>query len=146
MTIRTSMPSRRRAFGSAPTTSPSPPVLANGAHSELTTRTFSGTASRRVDAVVHVRKDVVLALDVGEPRLADGSSAEVVVEAVEAEDVLVHPARRVRDGRPGAHDEGPVARLREHELAGGLVERAPDEPVRRREAARELDHPLAGDV
>jgi hypothetical protein len=39
---RTSTPRRRSAFGSAPTTSPRPPVFANGAASDDTNRTFSG--------------------------------------------------------------------------------------------------------
>ena len=46
ITTRTSMPSARSALGSAPATSASPPVFANGAHSDATNRTFSGTLAR----------------------------------------------------------------------------------------------------
>src|SRR5215472_13424400 len=120
-------------------TSPRPPVLAKGAHSDVTKRTFSRTgtgrappwraASRRVDPIVELREEVVLRFDVREPALGDPSCLELVVETVEAQDVLVHPARRVRHGRPGAHDERPVATLHEHELARGLVEGAGRESV-----------------
>src|ERR1019366_10825933 len=37
---------------------------------------------------------------------------------------------------------GPVAGLREHDLARRLIERAPDGALRLGEAMRELDHPL----
>ncbi len=47
ITTRTSMPSARSALGSAPATSASPPVFANGAHSDATKRTFSGDAGTR---------------------------------------------------------------------------------------------------
>ena len=45
-------------------------------------------------------------------------------EATEGLDVLAHPARRVLEGGTRPHDEGPVARLREEQLARGLRERA----------------------
>src|SRR5215813_10691327 len=112
MMTRTSSPCRESAFGSVPITSPSPPVLANGAHSDVTKRTFRGppriAASRCVDAVVEIGEDVVPGLDVGEPRLVHAPGLQVVVETVEAQRVLVHPAGGVGDRRPGAHDERPV--------------------------------------
>src|SRR6266699_3304070 len=43
--MRTSWPSRRRAFGKAATTSPSPPVFAKGAHSDATKRRRSLASS-----------------------------------------------------------------------------------------------------
>src|SRR5215468_4221955 len=133
MITRTSSPCRRSAFGRAPMTSPRPPVLAKGAHSDETKRTFNeGTAgappwraaSRRVDAIVELWEEVVLRLDVREPRLGDPILRQLAVETVEAQDVLVHPAGGVRHGRPRTHDEGPVAALHEHELARRLIERA----------------------
>src|SRR5262245_15239729 len=112
MITRTSSPWRESAFGSVPITSPSPPVLANGAHSDVTKRTFREpprvAASRCVDAIVEMGEDVVPALDVREPRLAQPTSLQLVVETVEAQRVFIHPAGGVRDGRPGAHDERPV--------------------------------------
>ena len=46
MTTRTSSPRSPSAFGSAPITSPRPPVFANGAHSDVTKRTFIGAGCR----------------------------------------------------------------------------------------------------
>src|SRR5450432_273046 len=105
-----------------------------------------GTRSARVDAVVDVREDVVARLDVGEPALVDLGRPDVVIELVELQDVLVDAPRGVRHGRAGLHDEGPVGGLREHELAGRLVERALRERIRRGMAPRELHHALARDV
>src|SRR5262249_27898569 len=155
MITRTSSPCRRSAFGRAPTTSPRPPVLANGAHSDVTKRTFNGgtagappwlAASRRVGAIVQLWKEVVLRLDVREPRLGDPILRQLAVETVEAQYVLVHPAGGVRHGRPGAHDERPVAALHEHELARRLIESARGERVGRRMAMRQLHHALPGHV
>src|SRR5215472_10594047 len=108
MITRTSSPCRRSAFGREPTTSPRPPVLAKGAHSDVTKRTFSGTggappsraASRRVDPIVEVREEVVLRFDLREPSLGDPTCLQLLVETGEAHDVLVHPASGVRHGRP----------------------------------------------
>src|SRR5215813_1283859 len=150
MITRTSSPWRRSAFGRAPITSPRPPVLANGAHSDVTKSTFSGTAtgpelpsrgvSRCVDAVVQLREDVVLRFEVREPALRHPTCLEFLVETGEAQDVFIHSLGGVRNGRPGAHDERPVARLHEHELARGLIERPRGEPVGRRMTMRQLDH------
>src|SRR5262249_41630793 len=62
----------------------------------------------------------------------------------EAEDVLVHPQGGVRHGRPGAHDERPIAALHEQELTRRLIERASDEPVGRWMTMRQLHHALRG--
>src|SRR5947209_1665744 len=103
MTTRTSMPSSCSALGSAPTTSASPPVLANGAHSEATKRTLRGAAmpsarSARVYAVVEVREQVVARLQIRDERLGDARRVQLVIEPRELQDVLVDPARGVRDG------------------------------------------------
>src|SRR5262249_46725073 len=117
MITRTSSPCRRSAFGRAPMTSPSPPVLAKGAHSDETKRTFNGgtagappwlAASRRVDAIVELWKEVVLRLDVREPPLGDLILRQLAVETVEAQDVLVHPAGGVRHARPPTPSAHPV--------------------------------------
>src|SRR5262245_19507352 len=104
MTRRTSMPRRRSARGRAPATSPRPPVLANGAHSETTNNALSGgaairrdegngvPASGRVHAVVDVREDVVAGLDRLEPLFAHRAGVQVVVQPREVPDVLVEPA------------------------------------------------------
>src|SRR5665213_2572571 len=133
------MSSRRSALGSAPATSASPPVFANGAHSEATKRTFNGAGtdlwigflarlnqrpSTSVYPVVQVRENIVPRLDVGQPGLAQLGGPQIVVDLVELEDVLVDALGGVGDGGPGLHDERPVARLRQHQLAGRLVERA----------------------
>src|SRR4051812_22819315 len=127
ITTRTSMPSARSDLGNAPATSARPPVFANGAHSDATKRTFSGDAGTRlvggrtsasVYAVVDVRENIVARLDVLEPPdIRRGGSrlqlvrAQVVVDLVELQDVLVDALGGVGDGRPGLHDERPVARL-----------------------------------
>src|SRR5579885_2736712 len=118
------MPRRASAFGRAPTTSPRPPVLANGAHSEATKSTAreGDTGPQRsggVEAVVEVREDVVARLDLREPRHIDPPAAELLEEPVEAQDVVVHAPGGVRHGAPRAHEDRPVAPLREHELARG---------------------------
>src|SRR6266481_6941773 len=133
MITRTSTPRRRSAFGRDPITSPRPPVLTNGAHSDVTKRTFSGAAtgreppwvaaSRCVDPIVEMGEDVVRGLDVRQPWLTHLTRRQLVVETVEAQDVFVHPAGGVGDRRSGAHDERPIARLHEHEFARRLVER-----------------------
>src|SRR5215813_13683967 len=155
MITRTSSPCRRSAFGRAPTTSPSPPVLAKGVHSDETKRTFNGStagappwlaASRRVDPIVELWEEVVFRLDVREPLFRDPILRQLAVETFEAQDVLVHPAGGVRHGRPGAHDERPVAALHEHELARRLIERARGERVGRRMAMGQLDHPFSSHV
>src|SRR5512137_35537 len=151
MTTRTSMPRPRSARGSAPETSASPPVLANGAASDVTKRTLrrrSGWIIRsgRVEAVVDAGEDVVLPLDVGDEGLVQPASLEILVEPGEAQHVLVHPARGVGDRGAGGHDEGPVARLREQQLARGLVEGAPFQALRVRAAAGQLGHALPGHV
>src|SRR5688572_24164206 len=153
ITTRTSMPSARRSFGNAPATSARPPVLANGAHSDATNRTFSGAGTRgwgdlsaSVDVVVDVREDVVAALDVGELAFVYARRAHVVVELVELDDVLVDALGGVGNGRPRLHDERPVRRLRQHQLARRLIERARRQRVGAGVAARQLHHALAGDV
>src|SRR5262245_12937122 len=108
MTTRTSSPWRRSAFGSAPVTSPRPPVLANGAHSDVTKSTFSGAAtgpplpsraaSRCVDPVVQMREDVVLRFDVREPALRHPTRLELLVETGEAQDVFIHAPGGIGDG------------------------------------------------
>src|ERR1044071_9585364 len=106
MTTRTSTPHRASAFGSAPTTSPRPPVFTNGAHSEATKRTFSRRLrSRREDAVVQLGEDIVPPLQVPELGFVHGAALERVVEPIELDDALVEPPRRIRDRRPGLHDE-----------------------------------------
>src|SRR5262249_28338937 len=101
MATRTSHPSLCRAFGSAPITSPRPPVFAHGEHSDATTSTFSGGTgnrvrrrlderSRGVDAVVEMGKDVVPGFDLVHPLLRHPTCLNVVVDAIEAEEVLVH--------------------------------------------------------
>src|SRR5512137_903131 len=145
MTTRTSMPRSRSARGNAPETSASPPVLANGAASEVTKRTLrrrSGSVIRsgRVDAVVDTGEDVVLPLDVRDEGLVQLASLEILVEPGEAQHVLVHPTGGVGDRGAGGHDEGPVARLREQQLTRGLVERAPLQPLGVRTAAGQLGH------
>src|SRR5262245_45681672 len=137
-------------------TSPRPPVPAKGAHSDVTKRTFSGTgmgrvspwraASRRVDPIVEMWEEVVLRFDVREPALSDPRVLQLLVEAVEAQDVLVHPAGGVRHSGPGAHDERPVATLHEHELARRLVEGAGRESVGRRMAMGQLHHAFSSHV
>src|SRR5437879_265639 len=97
MTTRTSTPRRRRALGSAPMTSPSPPVLEYGAHSEPTKSTLSGGGMgpeylRGVEAVVYIREDVIFCLDVGKPPLVDVASQEIVVKAGELENMSVGTA------------------------------------------------------
>src|SRR5215467_4709206 len=103
MTTRTSIPSARSAFGSAPATSASPPVLAKGAHSDETNRTLrmaGGPArSAGVDMVVDLRENVVPRLDVAEPALVHLGGPQVVVELVELQDVLVDPLGGVGDRR-----------------------------------------------
>src|SRR5580704_835205 len=111
-----SMSRARSAFGSAPATSASPPVLAKGAHSEETNRTLRmaggpASASAGVDMVVDLRENVVARLDVGQPRLRELGAPQIVVDLVELQDVLVHPLGRVWHRRPGAHDERPVGGL-----------------------------------
>src|SRR5262245_41980385 len=156
MITRTSSPCRRSAFGRAPMTSPRPPVLAKGAHSDVTKRTFNGAgtagappwiaASRCVDAIVDLWEQVVLRLDVREPRLGDSTVLQLLVEPGEAQDVLVHPAGAVRPRRRVAADSRPVATLHEHELARVLVEGAGRESIGRRMAMGQLHHPFASHV
>src|SRR5262245_24325214 len=165
ITTRTSMSSARSALGSAPATSASPPVFAKGAVSEATKRTFSGDAGTKssgarrpqlasVYAIVDVRENIVAALHVGEPRncpLAWGRRlqlvrAQVVVDLVELQDVLVDAPGGVGDGRSRLHDERPVGGLRQHQLARRLVQRARGQRVGGGMPARELHHPLGGDV
>src|SRR3954454_19435938 len=89
------MPRRASAFGKAPMTSPRPPVFENGAHSDPTKSTLSGwgMAYRAVlggvEAIVHIRKNIVLRLEVRKPRLAQLAAHEIVVKPVELEDVRV---------------------------------------------------------
>src|SRR5262245_41128448 len=157
ITTRTSMSRTRSALGSAPATSASPPVFAKGAVSEATNRTFSGDAATKssgarrpqlasVYAIVDVRENIVAALDIGEPRFVGGRlqlvAAQVVVDLVELQDVLVDALRGVRDRRPRLHDERPVGGLRQHQLARRLVQRARGQRVGGGMPARQLHHPL----
>src|SRR5215470_15784570 len=128
MTTRTSHPSLWSAFGRAPITSPRPPVFAHGPHSDATMRTFSGAGGA---PGAPSSGGVVTGFDLPHPPLRHLPRLELVVDAIEAEKVLVHAPGGVGHRGAGAHDERPVARLHEHELAGRLVERAADEPVRR---------------
>ena len=59
------------------------------------------------------------------PRRSSSPADEPLVDPREALDVIDRSLGRVRHGRPRLHDERPVARLREHDLARRLVERAP---------------------
>src|SRR3954451_24252052 len=147
MTTRTSIPSARSDFGSAPATSANPPVLAKGAHSEATNRTLRMAAgptseSAGVDMVVDLRENVVPRLDVGEPALVHLGAAQIVIELVELHDVLVDALGGVRHRRPRPHDERPVARLRQHQLARRLIERPGGERIGAGLATGQLDHPL----
>src|SRR5215831_16456639 len=128
MTTRTSIPSARSALGSAPATSANPPVLAKGAHSDETNRTLRMAAgparSAGVDMVVDLRENVVPRLDVRQPTLVHLCGTQIVVELVELQDVLVNALGGVGHRGPRPHDERPVARLRQHQLSRGLIERA----------------------
>ena len=92
---------------------------------------------RRVDAVVDVREDVVLGLDVGEPRFVDALAEQPLVDRGETLDVLVGAPFGVGHHRARGHDEGPVAALRQQQLAGCLVEGAGGRPLRVAEAVRQ---------
>src|SRR5262249_1002305 len=93
-----------------------------------------------------MRKDVVLRFDLSHPPFRHPARPDLVVEAIETEEMLVHAPRGVGHGSTGPHDESPVAALHQHELAGSLVEGALEEPVRGRVPARQLDHTLPGHV
>src|SRR5436190_10673448 len=158
--------SARSALGSAPATSARPPVFANGAHSDATNRTFSGDAGTRrrwggwpsvsasVYAIVDVRENIVPRLDIREPldscTVVGGGlqlvCPQVVVDLVELNDVLVDAPGGVRNRGPGLHDEGPVGRLRQHQLARRLIDRSGDQWIGAGMATRQLHHPLARDV
>ena len=111
-------------------------------------RVLAPPSSRRVEPEVDVREQVVATLGLLEVRdevVVDAIVLQAVVEAVEARDVIDRRLRRVLHRRAGAHDEGPVARLREHHLARRLIERALLHAVGVPVRVRELDHPL-GDL
>src|SRR5512141_2520618 len=114
MTTRASTPRRRSALGSAPSTSPRPPVFAKGETSEATNRTLGGwrsgmgfgggrlaapeargLASGRVYAIVGCGEDIVARLEVRHVPLVQPAALQIVVQACEALDVLVEAARRV---------------------------------------------------
>jgi len=66
---------------------------------------------------------------IAEPLGVDPSRGQLAVEAAEARQVRFYAIAGVLHRRAGLHDEGPVARLRQEELARALVERAPRDVV-----------------
>src|SRR3954449_8182442 len=98
---------------------------------------------RAVDAVIDLREEIVPRLHQAQPALVELLPLQLIVQLGEAEQVLARAPDRVVDHRAGLHDEGPVARLREEELAGGLVQGAALYVARGVVmGAGELDHPL----
>ena len=70
-------------------------------------------------------KQIVPAFDLAEPALVDLVVLDLLVEVVEVEHVDLRALHGVLDHGAGLHDEGPVARLGQQQLAGRLVEGAP---------------------
>src|ERR1017187_5867607 len=102
---------------------------------------------RRVDPVVDVREDVVLCFNGCQVLLVHLSLLQIVVKPGEADHVFIESSGSVGNCCSRGHNKGPVARLQEHQLAGGLFEGAHRQgiggaPV----AARQFDHAFAGRV
>src|SRR5450759_10735 len=102
---------------------------------------------RRVDPVVDVREDVVLRFNGCQVLLVHLPHLQFIVKSGEADDVFVQSTGGVGNRCSRGHDEGPVARLRQHEFACRLLESAHGQRVRHTPvAARDLDHALARGV
>ena len=79
---------------------------------------------------IDIGEDIVAPLAVAEEVAVDVVGVDLVVEAVEAQDVVLGALDGVVHHGAGLHDEGPVAGLREEQFAGGLLERALGDAVR----------------
>src|ERR1700685_2729557 len=68
--------------------------------------------SLRIVSPIEMRKEIVAPLAIGEEGFLDLSRADLIVEAGEAEKMILRAFRRVVARCAGLHEESPVARLR----------------------------------
>ena len=93
-----------------------------------------------VYAIVDIRKQIVPPFNLAQPRLIDLTAFDFFVQMIEVEDVDFGPLPGIIDHRAGLHDECPVARLSQQQLAGGLVEGPAAQRIGVREFLGQLDH------
>ncbi len=94
--------------------------------------------------VIEVGEKVVPLLDLAEPFAVEGLAGKLLVKAGEAQEMLPHPLAGVAGAGFGSQQKGPIAGLRQQQLARGLLERALLNGVRPRETPGQLGHPLLG--
>lgn len=99
-----------------------------------------------VDAVIKLLKDRVFAFDIGQPRFINPVGIDHFVKAREAMDVVFEAFDGVLHHRAGRNDKRPVGRLRQQQLARGLVQRALQQAVGVREALGHFDQATFGGV
>ena len=87
-------------------------------------------------AVVHVGEKVVAPLDLLEPFGLRLLADKLLVNPGEAQEVFFHSLAGVARARLGPKNEGPIAGLRQEQLARGLLEQTLLQRVRLRQALR----------
>src|SRR5713226_7602059 len=97
-------------------------------------------------AVIHLGKEVIPRLDLGQPGAIHLFFGELFVQGQETEQVVLHPSAGVIGAGASAQDERPIAGLSQQQFPRGLFERAAGQAGGGGETARQLGHPLLGDV
>jgi len=99
-----------------------------------------------ISAVVNFLEDGVFPFELGDPLGFEAIFNDLLIDAIEARDVVTRTFFGVVDGGVCGDDESPVGCLCEEEFAGGLVEGAFEEAIGVGETSCELDHVLFGAV
>lgn len=97
-----------------------------------------------VSVIVDLLEDGIFPFEFGDPLGFEAVFNDLLIDAVEARDVVTRAFFGVFDARVCRDNEGPVGGLREEQLAGGLIEGAFEETVGVGESAGEFDHVFFG--